>query len=106
PQIGVAGATPTTSFNPNQVSSKVQAFWTNQIQPLAPGGAYTISGCTGTDSHGNAIVLGTTSPVVAAYDLFCSTQFNDSLALYDLDTYGIPDFNGANGGNPYYPATG
>ena len=106
PQLNSGNNAATLTFRPNQVSSKVQAFWANQIQPLAPGGAYTISGCTGTDSNGNAIVLGTTSPVVAAYDLFCSTQFNDSLGLYNLDTYGIPDFNGANGGNPYYPAEG
>jgi hypothetical protein len=106
PQLNSGNNAATLSFNPNQVSSKVQAFWTNQIQPLAPGGAYTISGCTGTDSHGNPIVLGTTSPVVAAFDVFCSTQFNDSLGLYNLDTSGIPDFNGANGGNPYYPIEG
>src|ERR1039457_3486939 len=88
------------------VSSKVQAFWTNQIQPLATGGAYTISGCTGTDSSGNPVVLGTQSPVVAAFDVFCATQFNDSLGLYNLDISGIPDFNGKNNGQPYYPAGG
>ncbi len=106
PQLKSGNNAATISFNPNQVSSKVQAFWTNQIQPLATGGAYTISGCTGTDSSGNPIVMGTQSPVVAAFDVFCGTQFNDSLGLYNLDTSGIPDFNGKNNGNPYYPATG
>jgi hypothetical protein len=105
PQLA-SGNTATLSFKPNQVSSKVQSFWANQIQPLAPGGAYTINGCTGTDSQGNPVVLGTTSPVVAAFDVFCSTQFNDSLGLYNLDTSGIADFNGANNSQPYYPATG
>jgi len=106
PQLG-SGNKATLTFNPNQVSSKVQAFWTNQIQPLAAGGAYTISGCTGTDPNtGNPIVLGTTSPVVAAFDVFCATQFNDSLGLYNLDISGIPDFNGKNNGQPYYPAGG
>jgi len=106
PQLNSGNNAATLSFNPNQVSSKVQAFWTNQIQPLAPAGAYTISGCTGTDSSGNPVVLGTTSPVVAAFDVFCGTQFNDSLGLYSLDTSGIPDFNGANNGQPYYPVAG
>lgn len=87
PQL-VAGATaPTLSFNPSQVSAKVQQFWTNQIQPLVPGGAYTLSGCTG------GATTSTQSPVVFAFDQFCSTAFNDSLALYLLDYYGSSDFN-------------
>lgn len=87
PQL-VAGATaPTLSFNPNQVSAKVQQFWTDQIQPLVAGGAYTLSGCTGGTS------VPTTNPVTFAFDNFCSTAFNDSLALYVLDYYGSPDFN-------------
>jgi hypothetical protein len=44
--------------------------------------------------------------VVAAFDVFCATQFNDSLGLYNLDISGIPDFNGKNNGQPYYPAGG
>src|SRR5581483_3177483 len=46
----------------------------------------------------------TKSPVVAAFDLFCSTSLNESLALYNLDTYGIADANNPN--RVYFPATG
>ena len=98
PQL-VAGATaPTLSFNPSQVSAKVRQFWTDQIQPLVAGGAYTLSGCTG------GATVPTTSPVVFAFDQFCSTAFNDSLALYLLDYYGSPDFY--NSSQTYYFASG
>jgi hypothetical protein len=98
PQL-VAGATaPTLSFNPNQVSAKVQQFWKDQIQPLVPGGAYTLSGCTG------GATLPTTNPVIFAFDNFCSTAFNDSLALYNLDYNGSPDYYIAN--QLYYSAGG
>jgi hypothetical protein len=100
PKLNAGNNAATLSFTPNQVPANVRTFWTDQIQPLAPGGAYTINGCTG----GNT--LGTQSPVVAAFDVFCATQFNDSLGLYNLDTLGsgIPDLNLAN--KSYYPITG
>ncbi len=69
------------------------------IQPLAPGGAYAISACTGLPN-----ATSTKSPVVAAFDLFCSTSLNESLALYNLDSSGIPDFNNPN--RSYFPSTG
>lgn len=90
PQLVAGVPNPTQSFNPSQLPANVQQFWTNQIQPLAPGGAYTLSGCTG------GATLPTTNPVVFAFDQFCSTAFNDSLALYVLDYYGSPDFNNPN----------
>src|SRR6266436_3761363 len=49
---------------------------------------YPLSGCTGGAN------LTTTSPVVFAFDTFCSTGFNDSLALYLLD------YNGVGGTSP------
>jgi hypothetical protein len=104
PQLNAGSTTATLSFNPNQVPTNVQQFWIDEIQPLRPGGAYTLSGCTGTDANGNPILMATTSPVVAAFDLFCSQRFNDSLALYNLDSYGIPDFNNSN--VSYFPTTG
>jgi Carboxypeptidase regulatory-like domain len=104
PQLVAGVANPTQSFSPGQVSAKVQQFWQDQIQPLVAGGAYTLSGCTG----GNT--LSTTNPVVFAFDNFCGTAFNDSLALYNLDYNGVPDFNNANqlyftsgGQYSYYP---
>ncbi len=104
PQLNAGSTTATLSFNPNQLPTNVQQFWIDQIQPLRPGGAYTLSGCTGTDASGNPVLMATTSPVAAAFDLFCSTRFNDSLALYNLDSYGIPDFNNPN--VSYFPTTG
>ena len=100
PQLNAGNNAATLAFNPNQVPANVRKFWADQIQPLVPGGAYTINGCTG----GNT--LGTRSPVVAAFDVFCAQQFNDSLGLYNLDTQGsgIPDLNIAN--KSYYPITG
>ena len=90
PLLNAGSTTATLSFNPNQLPKNVQQFWMDEIQPPKPGGAYTLSGCTGTDANGNPILIPTTNPIVAAFDLFCSTRFNDSLALYNLDTYGIP----------------
>ena len=94
----------TTHFNPSQLPANVQQFWTDQIQPLVPGGAYQISGCTGTDASGNPIVTSTTNPIIFAFDTFCSTRFNDSLGLYKIDFNGMPDANIP--GQNYYFATG
>jgi hypothetical protein len=88
--IAVRRSAPTLAFNPSSLPANVQKFWQDQIQPLAPGGAYTLSGCTG------GAALPTTNPVVFAFDVFCGTSFNDSLALYNLDYNGIPDFNNPN----------
>jgi hypothetical protein len=93
PQLTSGATSPTAAFNPNQLPSNVQQFWKDQIQPLAPGGAYTLSGCTGATAQGNPNVTSTTNPVIFAFDVFCGTSFNDSLALYNLDYNGIPDFN-------------
>jgi hypothetical protein len=96
PQLVAGSTTATLSFNPNQLPKSVQQFWTDQIQPLVPGGAYPLSGCTGTNAQGNPVNLPTTNPIVFAFDQFCSTRFNDSLALYNLDYNGVPDFNNPN----------
>ncbi|HEY4980091.1 MAG TPA: TonB-dependent receptor [Candidatus Acidoferrum sp.] len=94
----------TAHFNPSTLPANVQQFWTDQIQPLVPGGAYQISGCTGVDNSGNPIVTSTTNPIVFAYDTFCSTHFNDSLGLYKIDFNGMPDANIP--GQNYYMAGG
>ncbi|MGB6386151.1 MAG: TonB-dependent receptor [Terriglobales bacterium] len=87
PELNAGVTNPTNSFNPNQVPTNVQQFWQNQIQPLATGYQYPLTGCTG----GNTAY--TTSPVVFAFDTFCATGTNDSLALYNLDYNGVPDPN-------------
>ncbi|MBV9483178.1 MAG: hypothetical protein JO249_20895, partial [Acidobacteria bacterium] len=102
PQLVSGAAHPTQTFNPNQLHANVQQFWKDQIQPLAPGASYPLSGCTGTDSSGNTINLTTTNPVVFAFDTFCATSFNDSLALYNLDYNGVGGYYFAGGPYTYY----
>jgi hypothetical protein len=87
PQLNAGVAAPTSSFSANQVPANVQQFWQDQIQPLAPGYQYPLTGCTG----GNTAY--TPSPVVFAFDTFCATGTNDSLALYNLDYNGVSDPN-------------
>lgn len=103
PQLLAGVSNPTQSFTSSQVSQKVQQFWTNQIQPITNGVPYQLSGCTGTDSLGNPIIQSTTNPVVFAFDTFCATGFNDSLALYNLDYNGI---NGYNSSQLYFTSGG
>jgi hypothetical protein len=96
----------TQNFDASQVSPQVAQYWANIISPLQPGGQYQISSCTGTDptTH-QPIVLGTTSPVVAAYDLFCGNSLNETTALLNLDYSGIPDFtNNPNCGSTGFPS--
>jgi hypothetical protein len=83
----------TMHFNPSQLPANVQQFWIDQIQPITNGVPYRISGCTGTDSSGKAIVTSTMNPIVFAFDTFCSTHFNDSLGLYKIDFNGVPGFD-------------
>jgi hypothetical protein len=91
----------TQSFNPASLPANIQAYWTYIMQPLKAGGAYQLSSCTGTNAMGNPILLGTTSPVVAAYDLFCGGSLNETTPLSVWDTAGIPD-NNLSGVN-YFP---
>jgi hypothetical protein len=86
----------TTNFSPSQVTPQVAQYWADVLQPLKPGGLYQISSCTGRDGTGNPIVTGTASPVVAAYDWFCSGSLNETTPLQFLDQGGIPDFNNPN----------
>jgi len=95
----------TQSFYPSQVSPQVAQYWADVLQPLQPGGLYQISSCTGRDGSGNPIVTGTSSPLVAAYDWFCSGNFNETTPLQFLDQGGIPDFNNdPNCDQPGHPA--
>jgi len=63
------------------------AYWTDMLQTLQPGGAYTIKRCTG------GVTTGTTDPVRAAYDLFCGFNANETTAIQVLDQNGIADAN-------------
>ena len=93
PQLQAGITDPTVLFmnSWNKLPANVQQFWRDQIQPLQPGGAYTLSGCTGANG-----TMSTTNPIIFAFDTFCSTGFNDSLGLYLLDEYGSSDYNNPN----------
>jgi hypothetical protein len=90
PELSAGVSNATSIFNPSQLPAKVQQFWIDQIQPLIPGGAYTVGNCTGGTRQG------TTNPIVFAFDVFCGGGTNDTLALYNLDYLGVPDFNNPN----------
>jgi hypothetical protein len=76
------------AFTDSMVSSKVVQYWQDMIQPVKPGGAYTLGqsgGCGGPAS--------TTDPVVMAFDLFCGGSLNETTPLQTLDFFGVPDAN-------------
>jgi hypothetical protein len=64
-------------------------YWTNLIQPLAPGDAYSISSCVSPSGPSS-----TTSPVQAVYDLFCGNSQNETTALFLLDYFGLSGVSG------------
>jgi Carboxypeptidase regulatory-like domain len=100
---------PTSQITPSLVG-KTASYWSDIIQALPNGGAYSLF-CSG----GN-----TTSALQAAYDLFSCYSTNETSALSVLDgnsyPYGIPDggdsancafaAGGAPGCPVYNPATG
>ena len=76
-----------------QMVGPTAAYWTDIMQPLGPGGAYSIPSCAG----GGA----TTNPMQAAYALFSCHSQNETTALFIWDLYGIGDANNSN--QAYYP---
>jgi len=93
----------TLSFNSAMVPAAVAQYWTDMIQPLLSGGAYRIRRCTPNNQS-----VGTTDPVVAAYDLFCGFSQNETTALFVLDLIGIRDLTlkDANGNRIFYSPVG
>ena len=88
---------PSDQLNLSSLPASVVQYWTNMLQPLNPGGAYSIGSCTSGTS--------TTSPVVAIYDLFCGGSLNETTPLFVLDYFGISDAtNDPNCGNTGFPA--
>ena len=83
------------------VSPQVAQYWADILQPLQAGGAYTVfsSPCTDPGSPSS-----TTSPLVAAYSLFCTGSFNETTPLSSWDLAGIPDANLSN--VTYFPING
>jgi hypothetical protein len=92
--------------------AKIAQYWQDVMQPLLPGGAYSIGGSSCVN---NASPTSTTSALVAAYALFCGGSFNETTPLAVWDLGGIPDARNVNNcgtpGNPacagfYYPING
>jgi hypothetical protein len=95
-----AGVTDTT-FSDSLVSPSVKQYWTDILQPLTAGGAYqigpAIQGVPGsgglTGGCGSTGPASTTDPLLAAFDLFCGGNFNETTPLQFLDEAGIPNAN-------------
>jgi hypothetical protein len=83
----------TDNFNASMVPANVAKYWADVISPLANGDSYATGNC------GN---VATTVAVVAAYDLFCGNNLNETTGLLVLDYYGL---NGTSG-NSYLPVGG
>ena len=92
----------TQDFNASQVSPQVAQYWANIISPLQHGDAYTVSSCVGNNAQGQPLMASTTSAVVAAYDLFCGNNLNETTALLGLDYSGLSGVSGAS----YLPVGG
>jgi len=100
----------TNNFSASQLDPKIAQYWVDMMQPLQAGGAYglrvgitdaTNPGCLNPSSP--FLGVSTTSPVVAAYDLFCNGNLNETTPLSTWDTGGIPD---PNLGGSYFPKNG
>jgi hypothetical protein len=97
------------TFNQSALGSTA-AYWQDMVAPLQSGGAYAIGaspnsplgGCY--DPADPNPPTSTTNPVVAAFDLFCSSPFNETTALAVWDLGGIPDANLS--GVSYLPTPG
>jgi hypothetical protein len=79
---------PTEDFDPATIGAAA-TYWTDMIQPLQPGGEYSIGNCV---TNG---ITSTTDPVIAAYDLNCpfATAIGETTFIQVLDQGGIPDAN-------------
>jgi len=87
----------TLSFNSSMVPANVAQYWQNMLQPLATLDQFRIARCT----PNNAVSF-TSDPVVAAYDLFCGFNQNETTGLFILDLLGIRSKSGTR----YFPKGG
>jgi hypothetical protein len=96
----------TNQFNPNMVPKNVQQYWADIMQPAGTG-SYAM-GLNTLNSNGTCVnpnqpnaLTSTTNPTVLAFDLLCANSLNESLGLYEMDVYGIPNASNPSA-NPYY----
>lgn len=94
-QLNSGNLASTTTFNPASLPPKVAQYWADMMAPAQASNPYALSSCTGTNSSGNPNVLTTMNPVVAAYDLFCGNNLNETTGLYIMDQFGLNSFAGA-----------
>jgi len=100
PSQGGKGITDAT-FSNSLLPANVVQYWTDMIQKLegpnagngGAGGAYKLGSSSNGVPCGGSGAPSTTNPVLAAFDLFCGTNLNETTGLLDLDYFGIPDFN-------------
>ncbi|MGB2627037.1 MAG: carboxypeptidase-like regulatory domain-containing protein [Candidatus Acidiferrum sp.] len=109
-QQGGKGVTDAT-FSNAMLPANVVKYWQDVVSPLATGDQYALGSSGGCGAGPGT----TTNPVLAAFDIFCGSNLNETTGLLDLDYFGIPSANGAadtNCGNPghlpcaYLPSTG
>jgi len=100
------------AFSNSMLPANVVKYWEDVISPLASGDSYALGSSGGCGSGGP---LATTNPVLAAFDLFCGANLNETTGLLDLDYFGIPSYGGASNPNcgtagnlpcSYLPTTG
>jgi Carboxypeptidase regulatory-like domain len=101
----------TNNFNPSMVPKNVQQYWTDITQP-AGSGAYAM-GLSPLNTNGTCVnpnqpnaISSTTNPTVLAFDLLCANSLNESLGIYDMDIYGIPNAVNAGATSYYYTLGG
>jgi hypothetical protein len=87
PQQGGQGVTDAT-FTNSMVSPAVAQYWTDVLQTPTNGGSYLLGGLTGGCGSGPTSTI---NPVLAAFDLFCGGNLNETTPLQFLDQFGIPD---------------
>jgi hypothetical protein len=98
PSQGGKGVTD-ANFTNSMLPANVVKYWQDMIQP-ATGSAYAL-GSGGGCGAGPAT---TPNPVLAAFDLFCSNNLNETTGLLELDNFGIPDATNPN--TVYFPKGG
>lgn len=99
---GGQGVTDAT-FKDSMVSPAIAQYWADVLQTPTNGGAYQIGrsatgqplGLTGGCGPGGPNTpTSTKDPLLAAFDLFCGGNFNETTPLQFLDQFGIPDATG------------
>jgi hypothetical protein len=100
--------TSSQNFNASMVPANVAQYWADVLQQPLAGDQYLMSSCTGTNALGKPNLVGTSSPVAAAYDLFCGNNLNETSGLFVLDYFGISGTQqcGTSSCNSYVPSTG